>query len=538
MNPRLFLCGAIALAASTAWPQTPPPPAPLTATVDVKVINVDVTVTDGGQKPVNDLTSEDFEVLEDGQPQTIRNFSVTQKKTRQPDASGGAPQPGVRRKLIVLVDNNYIDSRERSLALDTLDRFVDDRFDENSEWSLATLGQSLDLLQPLTTDRAAIHAAVQKARRSGTVSLRSDSLDREILSDPFRRAEKTPGYDYDQTVRFQAREQTTRNARALGNTAHGLTEVARAYSGLDGKKVIVLLTGGMEMNTSFAAYDSDRDREMRDRKTAIAKLLEQIVREANGGNMAIYVVNVRPLDMAAPQHDIENQGWGGRVGASSTGASDTRDVNSAAFTLAASTGGLYLTSSVVRQSLEAVDAMTANYYSIGYSPPHQEDGKYHTITVRLKKPNLHAVHRRGYLDVSPDEQLEQYLRLRISVLQPSNSVPVKVGTESSKGSDGKPIVQFTAAMPWQKLTLLRAGEQYKGRVHVYLAIFDKNGMNVGFHHRIQDVALTPAQYAQVLNGAFRYRMTVRLETGEFTVAVTMRDDLSREIGTDVQKLQL
>ncbi|HEY3053929.1 MAG TPA: hypothetical protein VGK04_11145, partial [Thermoanaerobaculia bacterium] len=116
--------------------------------------------------------------------------------------------------------------------------------------------------------------------------------------------------------------------------------------------------------------------------------------------------------------------------------------------------------------------------------------------------------------------------------------PVKVDTERSSGADGKPVVQLTAVMPWQKLTLLRSGEQYKGRVHVYLSIFDKNGTNVGFHHRVQDLALTPAQYAQSVADAFRYRMAVRLDTGEFTVAVTMRDDLSREIGTAVQKLRL
>jgi VWFA-related protein len=538
MVTRVFLCAAIVVSASSAWPQTQSAPAPFVANVEVKVINVDVTVTDGSGKTVNELTKDDFEVLEDGQPQAIKNFSLTQRRVRQSDGSVETPQRARRRKIIVLIDNNYIDSRERSLTLDALDRFIDDRFDEDSEWSLATMGESLDIVQLLTTDKAAIHTAVAKARRSGTVSLLTDSIDREILGDPFRRAEKTSGYDYDETVRFQARERTSRHARVLANTARGLIEAARAYSGVDGKKVIVLLTGGMEMNTSFAAYDTDRDREMHDRRIAIAKLLEQIVREVNGGNMAIYVVNVRPPDMAAPQHDVENQAWGGRVGASSTGASDSSDVNSAAFTLAASTGGLYFTSSVTRESLDAIDAMTGNYYSIGYSPPHREDGKYHSITVRLKKPNLSAAYRRGYLDVSPDEQLEQYLRLRISVLQPSNSVPVKVDTESSNGADGKPVVQVTAAMPWQNVTLLRAGEEYKGRVHVYLAIFDKSGHNVGFHHRIQDVALTPNQYAQARTGAFRYRMAMRLAAGEFTVAVTMRDDLSREVGTGVQKLRL
>src|ERR1019366_219679 len=98
-------------------------------------------------------------------------------------------------------------------------------------------------------------------------------------------------------------------------------------------------------------------------------------------------------------------------------------------------------------------------YSLGYGPQHAEDGKYHSITVRLKKPGLHALHRRGYLDVSPDVQLEQYLRLRISILQPSNSVAVNVDTKSSAGPDGKPVVQLTAGMPWQQVTLLRTGQQ-------------------------------------------------------------------------------
>ncbi|MEA2237669.1 MAG: hypothetical protein QOC81_2393, partial [Thermoanaerobaculia bacterium] len=317
-----LVCSVLFLAVSTASPQTQSNPAPLAASVDVRVVNIDVTVTDGSGKPVNDLAKEDFEILEDGRPQAITNFALMQKRVAPSGSGGQTAQRAPRRKVIVVIDNNYIDSRQRSLALDTLDRFIDDRYDEESEWSIATIGQSLDVVQPLTSDKAKIRAALAKARQSGTVSLRTDALDREILADPFRRSATGSGYDYDETVRFQARERTSRNERSLANTTRGLTEATRAYSGVDGKKIIVLLTGGMEMNTSFAAYDNDRDREMHDRKTGIAQLLEQIVREANASNLSVYVINVRPRDMAAPQHDVENQAWGGRVGASSTGGSD------------------------------------------------------------------------------------------------------------------------------------------------------------------------------------------------------------------------
>src|SRR6266536_6268451 len=121
MFTRICLSGAVIIFASTVSPQTRSSSAPLLESVDVKIINVDVTVTDGSGKPVNDLTKDDFEITEDGRPQTIKNFSVTQRKMRS--SEGGSvevTQRGRRRKVIVLVDNNYIDSRERSLTLDTL----------------------------------------------------------------------------------------------------------------------------------------------------------------------------------------------------------------------------------------------------------------------------------------------------------------------------------------------------------------------------------------------------------------------------------
>ena len=125
MNIRVFLCASVVVFASSASPQTQSTPVPLAVNVDVKVINVDVSVTDGKGKPVSSLTKDDFEVLEDGQPQTVTNFSMTERKVRS-GGSAAAPRQPNRRKIIVLVDNNYIDVRERSLTLDTLDRFVDD----------------------------------------------------------------------------------------------------------------------------------------------------------------------------------------------------------------------------------------------------------------------------------------------------------------------------------------------------------------------------------------------------------------------------
>ena len=54
-----------------------------------------------------------------------------------------------------------------------------------------------------------------------------------------------------------------------------------------------------------------------------------------------------------------------------TGDSDIRDT-SPGFTIAAGTGGLFLTSNSVRQSFDAIDGVAGHFYLLGYEPGHGE----------------------------------------------------------------------------------------------------------------------------------------------------------------------
>jgi VWFA-related protein len=527
---RLFSTGAVVLFAAL------PSFAQIATRVDVKVINVDVSAIDAAGKAVAGLTKDDFEVFEDNQPQTITNFTVIENAARSAE-----PRTAVdlqfRRKLILLVDNNYIDKRDRNAALEKLDAFIDETFDGTYEWAVGMIGQQLDLLQPFTTDKAAIHAAVARVRKAATTALRDD-MDRSFLSDQSGRPS-----DFAASASFESRERTTRNARSMTNTARGLVDAARAFATSEGKKLIVLLTGAMDINTAFGAFDRGADRELQDTKVTIAKLIDVAVREANAANTSIHVLNASPHQMAALQHDVQNQSSGlGRSVANQAGigfnaSADTADV-STPFRLAAGTGGLYLASNEVRDSYNAVNAASSRYYLLGYTPTHDDDGQYHRIAVKVKRSGVRVSHRQGYVDLSPDERLEQLLRLRISLLQPAAAVPVTVNLGTTPSPDGKPVVSIVAAMPMSKVTLLPTQGRYAGRVHVYLSIFDGKGKNVGFHHKTQDLAFTEEQRAQALADVFRYKMNVRLEGGEFTIAVTLRDDLSNEIGTAVQKVRL
>ena len=495
------------------------------AKIDVKVINVDVSVIDAAGKPVNDLKSDDFQVLEDNQPQKITNFAVV-SRTAAKSEPAVRPDLQLRRRVILIVDNNYLEKSDRDGALRTLDQFIDSSFDGSYEWSLAMIGQQLEIIQAFTTDKAAIHTAIAKIRSSATTSFH-DNMDRSMLDDALYQQK-----GLEVPAQFESRGRTNRNARALANTARGLVDASRAFAAIEGKKLAVLMTGSMDFNTAFANFDDGTDREMKDMKTNTDRILDAIIREANAANMSIHVIRVAAHESAAPQHDVSYHSSGSGIeGVNISGTTDTRDT-SASWSIAAGTGGLYLASNSVRQSYDTIDAAAGSFYLLGYAPGHGEDRKYHRITVTVKRPGTRLVHRQGYLDIPADERIEQLLRLRISTLQPATDVPVTLNV-TPMAAEGKPAVSMLAAMPFSNVTMLPKDGKYVGRVHIYLSIFDANGNNVGFHHQVQDLAL-----ATTPSDPFQYRMNIRLDSGEFTLAVTMRDDMSNEIGTAVQKVKL
>ncbi len=500
------------------------------AKVDVRVVNVDVSVVDGNGKTITGLKPDDFEILEDNKPEKVTNFAFVERGATR----GGARSWNdlqARRRVILLVDNNYIDKSDRDAALRKLDEFIDGTFDGSYEWALGMISQQLEIVQTFTLGKPAIHAAIAKIRSSATTSYR-DVMDRSMLDDSlFQRS----GLDI--PAQFESRERTTRNARSLANTARGIIDATHALAAAGGKKLAVLLTGAMDLNTSFGSFASDTDRELQDTKTANAKMIGAIVREANAANMSIHVIRVATHQSAAPQHDVGYHSSGrGVEGMDISSDSDIRDT-SPGFTIAEGTGGLFLTSNTVRDSFDAINSAAGSFYLLGYEPGHEEDRQYHRITVHVKRPGTRLIHRQGYLDLPTDERIERLLRLRISALQPAADVPVTLSVNGFK-AEGKPAVVMLAAMPMAKVTLLPKDGRYVGRVHVYLSIFDAAGHNVGFHHQTSDLSLSPAEHEKAVSDAFRYKMNVRLDKGDFMVAITMRDDLSNEIGTAVQKVKL
>src|SRR5438105_15246726 len=132
------------------------------------------------------------------------------------------------------------------------------------------------------------------------------------------------------------------------------------------------------------------------------------------------------------------------------------DVDSASMSLALGNGGLNLSSSDPARNFEQIDTNTSNYYSLGYSPQHSDDGKYHHISVKVKKPGLTVRHRDGYLNLSFDQRLEQSLLSPLSFPTEKGTLPVVLvlGLPADAELVRIPVI---ASWPLSRMTLLPCG---------------------------------------------------------------------------------
>ena len=113
---------------------------------------------------------------------------------------------------------------------------------------------------------------------------------------------------------------------------------------------------------------------------------------------------------------------------------------------------------------------------------------------------------------------------------------MKIGAAVPR-QDGVSVPVLTM-LPMDRLTVIPIDGEYVGRVHVYVSVFDHEGKNLGFNHQMQEVRLSQSQYHDVGSANFRYKLNVQLGKGAFMIVITLRDDLSNEIGSASEPVTL
>lgn len=358
--PRLLLAWLVASVGVVAQQPAAPPPASDAQQADAssdqpifragaELVRVDVSVTGRDDEPVTDLQASDFIVTEDEIPQTVETVQFVRLDGQRKVDNGESLE--IRGLSQALVEAAKDDVRLFAIFLD------DYHIDRHPTITI-----------PL---RKALESFVEQLQPTDLVVLMDplttlDSLrytrNKQQLLDRIQKFEGRRGELFPVRSAVEEMQMTQRNVWELraGVSLSALEAIITHFGGIrEGRKSVLFVSQGPPVGLP-GSINYPR--------------LEAALQAANRGNVTVHVLDPRPLGSAP---------FGGAE---------------ALRRLSTETGGRAIVNTNNHQAgLKDVMTDASAYYLIGYSPTRQlTDGRFHKISVRVKRSGVRVTARRGY----------------------------------------------------------------------------------------------------------------------------------------------
>jgi VWFA-related protein len=375
-------------------PQTTPP----TFTATTEYVQVDARVVDGNRAPVRGLTRRDFQITENGVPQDVVVFAAVDLPVPSEAGPGsGTPQPidavtsdvstnarrrDAQRIYLILLDDLFIDPSRTMITRRFLRTFIERSVGPSDLVAITSTGDGA-AFENFTSDKARLSGAVDRflgnkalsptvvrnldlAARSAVLHGTSGNLPEERLTTgPTTRGENPEG-----------RRMQQRLLRLIG-----------AMSGIEGgSKAIVLVSEGLPFERVTDTQGLTLDFE-----------LQAVSEMARRNNVPVYPVDPRGLATA-----MEDAVLLGRTDIKDTPTANIqREMDEAQRRLRAladDTGGFAVVSNNdLAAGLDRVVMHSSSYYTLGYYPKDpRHDGRFRKIDVKVDRPGVTVLSRRGY----------------------------------------------------------------------------------------------------------------------------------------------
>ena len=531
----------------TLYAQSQTPPVFRTG---VNLVLVDVVVRDRNGAFVKGLTSDDFELLEDGVRQQVVTFAVEEitpnaapvetaatltaagrlpspslrlgKAAPTTDAAPAADAPAARpltsedvaghRLLTLVFDTSSMQPEDVQKAIDSATTWVDEQMTKADLVAIASIGSGLQVLTDFTSDKERVRTVLSAfAATDGTAYATVDAS--TAATDEAAQA----ATDDTTAVDASAQELDTFNndvrLRALKTLAEALRPIQQ-------KKAIIYFSSGMQRS------GTDNQIELR-----------AAVNAAVRANVAIYPVDSRGLQAIVPGGSAR-QGSRGGIGAfSGRGVSDQFTQLAAQqetlTSLASDTGGTAFTdSNDFGEAFTRVQRDISSYYMLGFSSTNaNRDGRFRRLTVRVKNRSaLRVDAKSGYYadrDFAHTARSDREALLQEQLVTPiaATDVPLFVTAGWFRLAADRYYVPISVAVPGASIP--QSGE--KATLDIAGFIRDERGAPVG---RIRDTLTVPAASADVLAARqVLYQTGVTLPPGRFQVKVVVRENVNGQMGT-------
>ncbi len=521
--------------------------------IDVTVVNVDVYVTDKKGQRVRGLAREDFEILEDGKPMAITNFyAVDEGKPAQPVEAKSQPLPtpvpppvglaeietpeDQRLHLVVYIDNYNLRPFNRNRVFGSLREFLRSRLNPGDRVMLVTYDRELHVRRPFTRDPQVIAQALFELEKVSAMGTQFDSDRRRVLTEI---EDSRDAITAASRVRSFADEQFNDLEFTLG----ALKNTVSSLAGLPGRKAILYVSDGLPMVVAQDLYQAVQDKYSDSSGLALEALrydasrkFQELASQANANRISFYTIDAGGLRVSSAV-SAENRT------ASSSGLVESIYVSNIQSTLqfmADATGGKAIfNTNDPGKGLDIVAQDFSSYYSLGYSPAHSGDGRYHKIDVKTKRKDLVVRHREGYRDKTVEARMSDGVVSALFHDTESNALGIVVqrGKESRR-DDGYFLVPIDVRIPIGNLTLVPHEGGRQARVRVFFAAQDSDGGMSEVQEARVPIEIPEADVARAVGQSYVYSFTLLMRQGPQRLAVGVRDEVGSAASFTVRTLRV
>jgi len=530
--------------------------------ISLTIANLIVYVTDKKGRAVTNLTKDDFEVFQDGDPKQITNFKLyTDEVVRSelgvttgldiPEATpipiataAGGPQPI---HLVLYIDNQNLDPLDRNRVLSQTRDFVRTSVHPPAQMMVVAYQRSFEVLQDFTSDPSDVLNAMRLVRtytggRTERDSSRQDIVDRIQRLESERRsgssrssAGNQSGREWNEIYNLidnYAKE----SVNNLQFTLDSLRQIITSLTGLPGKKGVIYVSNGLPMIPGMELF-YEASKGMND-STILSRMFEydrsriykQLAATANAQDVTLYTIDASGLSL---------QGMGSAEYAtaadpmmSSIGRNNYTD---SLRYLADETGGkaIYNTNDIGPR-LELISQDMFTYYSIGYPLQASGHDKVHRVKVKLRDDPAFSGYEIRYRSRFVEKSLETRVQDRVvsslvfEIDENPMGLEVVAGTPAAATSD-RWLLPARLSFPLSSVALLPEGEDLVARIVLFIAARDTDGKKSDLVRQAHEIRVPAARYQDAQNKNFSIDTQLLMESGRYKIAIALLDPLTRQV---------
>lgn len=442
------------------------------------LVEFSIVATDERGQPVTDLKQSDISLVQNGRPQPVAFFRF-EGAAFAPDASEPKREPIAPGIFTNRIEYSPGPARNvTAIVIDTLNTLPEDQvavkaqvmqylraLAPNTRVAVYMLGSNLRILHDFTDDLEALRARLAKYSIELNIqALSADELVRRQLQEAEHFNDAVDEYvdddaDADAQAEAEAKAELNRvrgnmaraeeyfqeqlHMRRMNQTVASLEALGNHLSGVPGRKNMVWISGGIAVLTQGA-----QDRWVNTYASQVRGLAHRLATQG----ITVYPVQATGLQVGILGTSTTAQGSSKGQEEKSHLRPMTRENDLRIWgtmdMLADITGGRsFRNTNELTAGVRAAATDMRGSYSVGFYVPENSDNRWREFDVRVSRPGVRILHRKGYMALAPVRQPVNWSQAewQAAMQNPLGSTAIRLDARADPTADGLNVLIQIAA---------------------------------------------------------------------------------------------